>query len=113
MGWGSGVAVSCSVGRRRDSDPTLLWLWQRPATVASILPLAWELPYAVSVALKNKQQNQNKKPPTVQRIKEAAPGPDRVGTLRMAQLPHQPGSLDGPTEQSLLILPPAVNTREK
>ena len=27
---GSGVAVSCGVGRRRSSDPVLLWLWCRP-----------------------------------------------------------------------------------
>ena len=24
---GSGIAISCGVGCRRDSDPTLLWLW--------------------------------------------------------------------------------------
>ena len=26
---GSGVAVSCGVGRRRGSDLALLWLWRR------------------------------------------------------------------------------------
>ena len=51
---GSGsVAVSCSVGRRRGSDPELLWLWCRLAAVAPIPPLAWELQYAVDVALKS------------------------------------------------------------
>ena len=30
-------------------------LWCRPAAVAPIGPLAWEPPYAVDVALKNKQ----------------------------------------------------------
>ena len=25
-------------------DPTLLWLWRRPAAVAQICPLAWEPP---------------------------------------------------------------------
>ena len=30
---GSGVAVSCGVGCRRGSDPTLLWLWHRPALI--------------------------------------------------------------------------------
>ena len=39
-------------GRRRSSDPTLLWLWCRPAAVARILPLALELPYANGAALK-------------------------------------------------------------
>ena len=41
-----GVAVSC-VGYRHGSDPALLWLWCRLATVAPILPLAWELPYSL------------------------------------------------------------------
>ena len=32
----------------------LLWLWDRPAAVALIQPLAWELPYAAPTALKKK-----------------------------------------------------------
>ena len=47
---GSGVAMSCGVGCRRGSDPTLLWLWCRPVATAPIRPLAWEPPYAVGVA---------------------------------------------------------------
>ena len=35
-------------------DPALPWLWYRPAAVAPIRPLAWELPCAEGVALKNK-----------------------------------------------------------
>ena len=35
-------------------DPVLLWLWHRPAAAALILPLAWELLYAIGVALKSK-----------------------------------------------------------
>ena len=27
-------------------DPTLLWLWCRPAAIALIQPLTWEPPYA-------------------------------------------------------------------
>ena len=42
--------MSCGVGHRRGSDPTLLWLWRRPVATASIRPLAWEPPYAVGVA---------------------------------------------------------------
>ena len=57
MGWGSGVAMSCGVGRRRGSDPELLWLWHRPEATASIRPLAWEPPYAAGVALKKKESN--------------------------------------------------------
>ena len=49
---GSGIAVSCGIGLRCGSDPTLLPLWHRPAAVAPIRPLAWELPYASGEALK-------------------------------------------------------------
>ena len=55
MGWGSGIAVSCGVGHRLGSDPTLLWLWYMLAAVALIQPLAWELPYAVGAALRSNQ----------------------------------------------------------
>ena len=34
-------------------DLALLWLWCRQAAVAPIHLLAWELPYATSVALKS------------------------------------------------------------
>ena len=42
-------------------DPALLWLWRRPAVTAQIRPLAWELPYAVDVALKTNKTKQNKR----------------------------------------------------
>ena len=42
-------------------DPVLLWLWWRLAAAAPIRPLAWELPYAVGVALKRKNKNKNNK----------------------------------------------------
>ena len=50
------------VDHARSSDLVLLWLWL--AAAALIQPLAWELPYAMSAALKrktNKQKNNNKK----------------------------------------------------
>ena len=47
--------MSCGLGHRRGSDMVLLWLWCRPVATAPILPLAWELPYVVTVAL-NKQK---------------------------------------------------------
>ena len=56
MGWGSGVAVSCSVGHRWGSDPTLLCLWCRPAAMAPIWPLALELPCAEGMTLKSKKK---------------------------------------------------------
>ena len=43
--------VVCSHG----SDPVLLWLWCRLATMALIGPLARELPYATGATLKSKK----------------------------------------------------------
>ena len=53
---GSGIAVSCGVGRRWVSDLALLWLWCRPETVALIRPQAWEPPYASDAALKRQKK---------------------------------------------------------
>ena len=44
-----------------SSDSALLWLWRRPAATAPIRSLAWEPPYAASVALKDKRQKKKKK----------------------------------------------------
>ena len=55
--------MSCGVACRRSSDPVLLWLWQRPATIALIRPLAWEPPYAVGVAIKRQKDPPPKKKP--------------------------------------------------
>ena len=38
--------MSCDIGHRRSSDPTLLWLWLRPVAIAPIQPLVWEVAYA-------------------------------------------------------------------
>ena len=51
--------LSCGVGHRRGSDPTLLWLWCRLAAVALIPPLAWELPYAADAALKREKKKKS------------------------------------------------------
>ena len=53
--------MSCGVGRRRGSDPVLLWLWCRLAATAPIRPLAWEPPYAVGEA-QEMTKRQKKKP---------------------------------------------------
>ena len=58
---GSGVAVSCGVGCRRDSDLGLLWLWYRLAVVAPIRPLAWDSPYVAGTALKKTKDTPTKK----------------------------------------------------
>ena len=46
---------------QRVGDPALLWLWCRPAAVSLIRLLAWELPYAVGVALKKQKKKKKKK----------------------------------------------------
>ena len=46
--------MSCGVGRRGGSD--LVLLQHRLAAVAPIQSLAWEIPYATDMALKNKQK---------------------------------------------------------
>ena len=61
MGQGSSVPVNCGVSHRHGSDPELLWLWHRPAAVALIQPLAWELQYVVRGALKTKSKKARKK----------------------------------------------------
>ena len=49
------------VGRRRGSDPTLLWLRLWPAATAPIRPLAWKPPYAMGVALEKTKREGKKK----------------------------------------------------
>ena len=58
MGQGSGIAVSCGIGRTHGPD-LMLWLWCRLAAAAPIRPVAWETPYAMGVALKKKRQKNN------------------------------------------------------
>ena len=55
--------MSCGVGLR-SLDLALLWLWHRPAAAAPILPLAWELPYAVGGAPKSEKKKQKQKQKT-------------------------------------------------
>ena len=63
--------MSCSVTRRHSSDPSLLWLWYRPAAVALSRLLAWELPYVAGATLKSKKTKKKKKakPKTKKTIK--------------------------------------------
>ena len=57
VGWGSGIAVSCSVGHRCGLDTSLLWLWHRLVVTAPIQPLAWEPPNAIGCSPKSKNKN--------------------------------------------------------
>ena len=52
--------MSCGADHRHGSDPVLLWLWNRLAATALIRTIAWESPYAVGMALKNKQTKKKK-----------------------------------------------------
>ena len=54
MSQGYGIAMRCSVGRRRGLDPVMLWLWHGPAALAPVQPLAQEHPHASGAALKYK-----------------------------------------------------------
>ena len=51
--------MSWGVGHSHVSDLGLLWLWPRLVIIALIRSLAWELPYALGMALKS--NNKNKK----------------------------------------------------
>ena len=53
--------MSCSMGWRYSSDPTLLWLWRRPASTAAVGPLAWESPCATGAALEKTKRPKKKK----------------------------------------------------
>ena len=55
-----GLAVSCGIGPRCNSDYELLWLWRRPVATAPIRPLAWESLCATGAALE-KAKRQKKK----------------------------------------------------
>ena len=58
-GLGSGVALSFGVGRRRNLDLALLWLWHRPAATDLIGSLAWEPPCVVGVALEKTKKKKD------------------------------------------------------
>ena len=47
--------MSCGVGHRHGSDLAFLRLRRRPTATALTLPLAWEPPYAMDLAL-NRQK---------------------------------------------------------
>ena len=54
----SGLAISCRMGYRHG---LLQWLRCRPAPVAQIRLLAWELPEATGAALKRKKEEKKRK----------------------------------------------------
>ena len=65
--------MSYGVGHRCGSGPTLLWLWCRLAAIAPIQSLAWELPYAVGMALKKENRKKKKKKKLKLELKSEVP----------------------------------------
>ena len=53
--------MSCGVGCRCGSDPTLLWLWHRLVATALIRPLAWQPPCAAGAAQEMAKSQKKKK----------------------------------------------------
>ena len=53
VGWGSGVAKGCGVGRRLSLDPALLWLLHGPVAVALVCPWPGSLHVPPSAALES------------------------------------------------------------
>ena len=52
----------------------MLWLWRRPAAIALIGPLAWELPYVTDAALKRQKIPKKKKKKKEKRTEKEWPG---------------------------------------
>ena len=68
--------MSCGVGRRRGSDPVLLWLWHRPAATAPLQPLAWEPPYAAGAAQEMAKRQKKKQKTKTKTKKPCTPLPN-------------------------------------
>ena len=51
----------------------MLWLGHRPGAIALIRPLAWELPYALGLALKKKKKDVEKFPAQLQGVPRVRP----------------------------------------
>jgi len=62
--------VSCGVGCRCGSDPTLLRDWSRPVATAPIRPLAWEPPCATGAAQEIARRQKKKKKKEKEKEKE-------------------------------------------
>ena len=86
--------MSCGVGRRRRSDPLLLWLWCRPVATAPIRPLAWEPPYATEAALEKAKKERKKEKEKKSRKAERAPvRPQRTRVQEPVHSAAHPGHL--------------------
>ena len=71
----------------------MLQLWCRPAAVALIPPLAWELPYAAGTALKSKKQTN--KQTNKQKIRMREERKEESRRKRMSEGSKGPGGAGG------------------
>ena len=90
--------MSCGVGRRRSWDLVLLWLWHRPAAIAPIQTLAWEPPYAASVAPKKERERGGDAGISLvaQRVKDPALSLQWLGLVLWHEFSPQPGKFHMP-----------------
>ena len=77
--------MSCGVGHRHGSVQAWLWLLCKLAAAAPIGPLAWEPPYAASMALKSKKEKdlETRKSQDCLRSRKKASVMSLVNKLRM------------------------------
>ena len=104
------MAVSCGVGRRCGLDPTMLWLWRRPAAAVQFDPyLAWKLPYAAPSALKRPSRAPDEQGKEAQhgRNLEGPQGTNDSPVPMSSQNPTQPG---GHLPRGGLLQPALPNT---
>ena len=66
--------MSCGVGRRGGSDPSLLRLQCTSAAVAPIQSLAWEPPHTIGAALKRPKKKKKKKKKKIIKLKKKGLG---------------------------------------
>ena len=100
--------MGCGIGCRCGSDPTFLWLWFRLAAAALIRPLAWELSYAMGVALK-RQKKQTKKDPRELSPFHVRSWREGSGPLQAGKSPHQkPNQIGWHLDLGLLLLLPLL-----
>ena len=63
-------------------------LWRRLVAVAPVRPLAWELPYAMGVALKRRRENRCS--PVAQQVKDLALSLPQLGSLLWCEFYPEP-----------------------
>ena len=94
MGQRSGVAVGCGLGHRTRLGSCATVVVAQPAAVAPIRPLARELPYARSVALKTKKKKVTKEKTGCQQSYQGADQCQGMISSHAKALRRQPTKLE-------------------